>query len=143
MRNISAQWKNGNDVLNCAITKPCHGICSVTFWCPLAHPWDGLEGVRDEDRETEERALGWWNWKEEQMKRRGEKRAGVGSSRSSAAAVGASTNGSAVRAQCLGRAAIPLAALTLQEQNWFLVHLSAEDNSVSLITLLRNSEIII
>ena len=42
------------------------------------------------------------------MKRRGEKRAGVGSART---AVGASANGSAVRAQCLGRPARPLAAL--------------------------------
>ena len=45
----------------------------------------------------------------QQMKRRGEKRAGVGSART---AVGASANGGAARAQCLGRPARPLAALT-------------------------------
>ena len=45
----------------------------------------------------------------QQMKRRGEKRAGVVSART---AVGASANGGAARAQCLGLPACPLAALT-------------------------------
>ena len=47
----------------------------------------------------------------QQMKRRGEKRAGVGSARARTA-VGVSANGGAARAQCLGRPARPLAALT-------------------------------
>ena len=76
------------------------------------NPWDGGEGVRDEDREGGSRSrslriVGIGRKEEQTQKGEGK------NARESAAstAVGTSTNGSAVRAQCLDRAAPALAAL--------------------------------